>query len=188
MYFEPRAQWHIRDERGRRKYLTEQERVHFLAKAEDARPDVRALCYVLVLTGCRVSEALALTSDQVDIQAGTLTFRTLKRRTLSFRTVPVPALLLEMLGDLPLLEGNRYWTMHRSTAWRHVKRLLSKAEVRGPMACCRGLRHGFGIRAAGRSVPPALIQRWMGHAYAATTSIYLDAVGVEERQFAERMW
>lgn len=188
MYLEPRAQWHIRDERGRRKYLTEQEREYFLTRADAARAEVRALCYVLAFTGCRVSEALALTLHQVDTGAGTLTFRTLKRRTLSFRTVPVPAALIEMLHGLPLLDGNRYWTMHRSTAWRHVKRLLSEAEVRGPMACCRGLRHGFGIRAAGRSVPPPLIQRWMGHAYATTTSIYLDAVGVEERQFAERMW
>jgi hypothetical protein len=28
----------------------------------------------------------------------------------------------------------------------------------------------------------------MGHAYATTTFVYLDAVGVEERLFAERMW
>ncbi|NWM20150.1 site-specific integrase, partial [Escherichia coli] len=59
---------------------------------------------------------------------------------------------------------------------------------RGPMACCKGLPHWFGIRAASKSVPPNLIQRWMGHASPDTTSIYLDAVGVEEREFAKRMW
>jgi integrase/recombinase XerD len=56
------------------------------------------------------------------------------------------------------------------------------------MACPKGLRHGFGIRAADRSVPTNLIQRWMGHASPTTTAIYLDAVGLEERQFASRMW
>jgi integrase len=50
------------------------------------------------------------------------------------------------------------------------------------------LRHGFGIRAAGKSVPPNLIQRWMGHASGSTTAIYLDAVDSEERAIAQRMW
>ncbi len=65
---------------------------------------------------------------------------------------------------------------------------MSRAQITGPMACPKGLRHGFGISAAVRSVPPNLIQRWMGHASLATTSIYLDAVGTDERQFASRMW
>jgi integrase/recombinase XerD len=52
----------------------------------------------------------------------------------------------------------------------------------------KGLRHGFGIRAASRNIPPNLIQRWMGHASLKTTAIYLDAVGAEEREFASRMW
>ena len=62
------------------------------------------------------------------------------------------------------------------------------AEIDGPMACGRGLRHGFGIKAASSKIPPNLIQRWMGHASPDTTAHYLDAVGVEEREFAERMW
>ena len=73
-------------------------------------------------------------------------------------------------------------------AWRLVKRMMDIADISGPMACCRGLRHGFGIHAAVCKVPPNLIQRWMGHSSATTTAIYLDAVGQEERQFAERMW
>jgi integrase/recombinase XerD len=60
--------------------------------------------------------------------------------------------------------------------------------IAGPMACPKGLRHAFGIRAAGHSIPTNLIQRWMGHASLTTTAIYLDAVGLEERQFASRMW
>lgn len=188
MYLEPRAQWQICDVRGRRKYLNEAERRQFLTVADRASSNVRALCYVLALTGCRVSEALALTTDQLDTAAQTLRFRTLKRRHLSFRSVPIPETLCGMLSALPVREGDRYWTMHRVTAWRQVKRILAEIEVQGPMACCRGLRHGFGIRAAVRSVPPNLIQRWMGHAYATTTFVYLDAVGVEERRFAERMW
>lgn len=105
VYLEPRAQWHIRDDRGRRKYLTEQERMRFLAAADRARPDIRALCYVMAYTGCRVSEALALTADRLEPDSATITFRTLKRRRLSYRAVPVPTRLVEMLQALPLRGG-----------------------------------------------------------------------------------
>lgn len=188
MFLEPRAHWHVRDDRGRRKYLTDHERGRLLAIADQTRPDVRALFYLMTFAGCRVSEALALTRGGIDTEAATVTFRTLKRRKISFRTVPVPVTVIEMLAALPVGESDRFWTMHRATAWRHLKRLLAEAGVHGPMACCRGLRHGFGMRAAARSVPANLIQRWMGHAFPTTTAIYLDAVGEEERQFAERMW
>jgi integrase len=33
-----------------------------------------------------------------------------------------------------------------------------------------------------------LVQRWLGHAQLATTAIYADAVGEEERGIAARLW
>jgi integrase len=135
-----------------------------------------------------LSEALALTIHHVDADRLTLTIRTLKRRRTVFRTVPVPQALIGMLCALPLDTGGRFWPMHRATAWRTVKATMQRAGITGPMACPKGLRHGFGIRAAGHNVPTNLIQRWMGHASPTTTAIYLDAVGAEERQFASRMW
>jgi integrase/recombinase XerD len=68
-----------------------------------------------------------------------------------------------------------------------VKATMRRAGISGPMACLRGLRRGFGIRAASRNVPTNLIPLWMGQASATTTAIYLGAVGTEERQFASRM-
>ncbi len=188
MEFRPQSQWQVFDGQGQRKYLNAQERQRFLAAADRARPDIRALCHVMAFAGCRISEALALRPDQFDPVCATLTFRTLKRRRPCFRMVPIPAALAEMIRELPTREDDRYWPMHRATAWRHVKRLLVEAGVDGPRACCRGLRHGFGIHAASKSILPNLIQKWMGHALPTTTAIYLDAVGVEEREFAERMW
>jgi integrase/recombinase XerD len=186
--FRAYRKWQVFDDRGRRKYLNDAERMRLIAATVHARADIRALCLVLAFTGCRISEALALTPDHLDRDAGTLTFRTLKRRSLHFRSVPIPDDLSKMLSELHRNSGAGYWPMHRVTAWRHIKLLLAHAEVVGPMACCRGLRHGFGIRASSCGVPPNLTQRWMGHAYLSTTAIYLDAVGNEERGFAERMW
>ena len=198
--------WQVHDEAGRRKYLSGAERARFLTAADRLAPPMQALCQVspvqgdqrvaaqaghcqvLAYAGCRISEALALTIHQVDAERLALTIRTLKRRRAVFRVVPVPKSVIDRLHTLPLGEDGRFWPMHRVTAWRVVKATMRRAGIAGPMACPKGLRHGFGVRAAGHNVPPNLIQRWMGHASPATTAIYVDAVGVEERQFASRMW
>jgi integrase/recombinase XerD len=180
--------WQVHDEAGRRKYLSGGERSRFLGAADRLAPPMQALCHVLAYAGCRISEALALTIHQVDVERLALTIRTLKRRRVVFRVVPVPRAVIERLCMLPHGADGRFWPMHRVTAWRVVKATMLRAGVAGPMACPKGLRHGFGVRAAGHNVPPNLIQRWMGHASPTTTAIYLDAVGVEERQFASRMW
>jgi integrase len=178
----------VHDEAGRRKYLSSEERSRFLARADCLAPDMRALCHVLAFTGCRVSEALALTIHHIDTDRMTLTLKTLKRRRVVFRAVPVPQAVIDML--LPLTRGDdgRFFPVHRVTAWRVIKAAMSRAGVTGPMSSPKGLRHGFGMKAAGHNVPVSIIQRWMGHASATTTAIYLDAVGVEERRFARRLW
>src|ERR1700741_5008389 len=59
---------------------------------------VRTLCMTLAYSGCRLSEALALTADRVDLTAGVVVFETLKKRRAGvYRAVPVPPALLEAL-------------------------------------------------------------------------------------------
>lgn len=187
MGFERIANWQVYDDTGRRKYLNQAERQRFLRAADALDSEERALCYLLVYAGCRISEALNLHSYHLDAELLAVKICTLKRRKPAVRSVPVPADLFVMLSALP--QGpERLWTMHRATAWRLVKRMMEKAAIAGPMACCKGLRHGFGMHAARSKIPGNLIQRWMGHTSGATTAVYVDAVGCEERQFAARMW
>ena len=83
---------------GERKYLTPGERDAFLKAAEDAAREVRTFCGTLVYTGCRISEALALTADRVDLKAGVLVFESLKKRQSGiYRAVPVPPVFLDTL-------------------------------------------------------------------------------------------
>ena len=64
---------------GNRKYLTADEQEKFIAAANDhERAEVRTLCLTLAYTGCRISEALALTADRVDLSDKTIAFQTLK--------------------------------------------------------------------------------------------------------------
>ena len=184
---------------GARKYLTAGERDSFLRQAERADRQVRTLCMTLAYAGCRLSEALALTADRVDLAAGVLVFESLKKRRAGiYRAVPVPPALLETLnmvhgirelhGQRGKGRGVRLWPWSRMTGWRAVHAVMVAAELDGPHASPKGLRHGFGVAAVSAGIPLNLVQRWLGHAQLTTTAIYADAVGTEEKDIASRMW
>lgn len=178
------------DEAGRRKYLSNDELARFIRTAHSADPHVQAFCLLLAHAGCRISEALAITPQHLDHENQRVIFRTLKRRRTVFRAVPIPDALMRQLSHLARAASKdaRLWPWARQTAWRKVKTMMDRAGIEGIMASPKGLRHAYGIKAAASNVPPNLIQRWLGHAKPDTTLIYLDAVGIEERQFAKRMW
>ena len=62
------------------------------------------------------------------------------------------------------------------------------ADIRGPQATPKGLRHGFAVAALQCGVPLNIVSKWLGHAHLRTTAIYTDVVGEEERSMAEKMW
>ena len=181
------------DIQGHRLYLTSSERDAFRRAAEQAPRAVRTYCHTLLSTGCRPSEALALTADRVDFQAQTLTFESKKKRRLGiYRAVPVPATLLDALD---LVHGIRdrkataqFWMWSLKTAYTRVIAVMQRAGIDGPQASPKGLRHGFGVACIAKGIPLNLVQRWLGHAQLATTAIYADAVGDEERGIAARLW
>lgn len=183
---------------GSRKYLNGAERGRFVLAANEQCPEVRLFCLTLYLTGGRISEVLALTADAIDLEAGTASLATLKRRKRGIvRQVPLPAWLLAELDQTFAIRASqrcgsearqRIWRWSRTTAWRRVKAVMTRAEITGLPAMPKGLRHSFGVNAFQSLVPPHLIQRWLGHASLRTTSIYGDVMGADERMFAERMW
>lgn len=65
---------------------------------------------------------------------------------------------------------------------------MHQANITGPQACPKGLRHGYGIHAVQSGVQLNMLQKWMGHASMSTTAIYANAVGEEELEIARRMW
>ena len=184
---------------GLRKYMTAGEREAFLREADRADRAVRTLCMTLTYAGCRLSEALALTVDRVDLAAGVLTFESLKkRRDGVYRSVPVPPSLLEALDMVHGIReqqsskgrgrGVQLWPWSRMTGWRAVHDVMVAARLEGPHASPKGLRHGFGVAAISAGIPLNMVQKWLGHAQLTTTAIYADAVGAEEKDIARRMW
>ena len=180
--------------RGLRKYLTPDERGAFIAAAKSlkSRP-ARSYCLTLALTGARISEPLEVTPLHLDAVAKTLTLRTLKRRKLVHRSIPVPDDLLEMIELIHDTRNRKHadqplWPVDRATAHRWVKEAMSLAGLVGPHASAKGLRHGFAIAALEKNVPLNIVSRWLGHSNLQTTAIYANFSGREERNLAARMW
>jgi len=185
---------------GLRKYLDDAEHHRFLAAAAALeRGEVRTLCTTLAYTGCRISEALELTADRVDLSSQVITFRSLKKRGKTlYRSVPVPESHLDTLDLVHGLrkaqrargggQGLPLWSWGRTQATKHVWAAMAAAAITGPQASPKGLRHGFGVRLAMKTRNPRLVQRMLGHASLETTAIYMDVVGRETRDEMALTW
>ncbi len=180
-----------------RKYLNQDERRRFLASTQQLSARQRLFAEVLAWTGARISEALALVPASIDLDAGSVTLPTLKRRRPTVRVMPLPpALLRELAAVFDLLAAQRdpdraqrpLWQFCRVTGWRIIKRVMSDAGIIGIQATPRGLRHGFGVATLRAGVPITLLKRWLGHARLSTTEIYTGVIGKEELEFASRFW
>ncbi len=181
------------DQTGKRLYLTPVERTRFLSAAKIQSPEWRTFAEFLLLTGCRISEALNVHADHFDFEENRVAVETLKQRQRGiWRRIPLPE---SFLADMDRVHGVRrtetsenIWPCGRTTAFERIKKGMAAAEVVGPQACPKGLRHTFAIHALLSGVPITTLQRWMGHARLETTQIYLSVGGDEEYQLAAQMW
>ena len=135
---------------GARKYLTIDERDAFLRVAEQADRPVRTLCMTLAYSGCRLSEALALTADRIDLAlVCVLVFESLKKRRPGvYCNVPVPPALLAPLDLVHGIReiqarrskghGIRLWPWSRMTGWRAVHAVMRAAGLEGVPASPEG--------------------------------------------------
>ncbi len=183
----------IYDNNGQRKYLTSTERDRFIQAAIQMPLDEQSFCLAIAYSGCRISEALQLTSNRVDLVEQVLIIRTLKRRNSGiYRGVPMPEWVLRKIqNQLNLSDAypqRRIWSWSRGKGWMVIKRAMANARVVGQHASPKGLRHGFGIAAIQNGIPLNLVQKWLGHSKIETTAIYANAMGDEEREIAKRMW
>lgn len=186
---------------GQRLYVEPQERLKLLSLAKaKLKPEERTFCEVLIWTGCRISEARSLTKASFDFgPPPKIIIQSLKkRRSGVYRAVPIPIDFIHLVDRIHNLNsahqfGDRgqeelLWSWGRTKAWEVVKKLFAHANIVGSWANPKGLRHGFAINALNSGVPITSIKQWMGHASLETTQIYLQVMGQEEYEIAQRMW
>ncbi|MBW3533436.1 site-specific integrase [Shewanella sp. NKUCC06_TVS] len=193
---------------GERLYLTSEERRRFLDASALESPSERMFCHVLHYTGCRPSEALAITPRRVMINDSNIVIQSLKKhktdqqgrlKQAQYRSVPVPPSLIEHLDLVFGLRSQlrrdfgidaQLWSMSRPTAYRLVKRVMDRAGIVGAQATGKGLRHGFGVAlvTANPPVPLHVISQLMGHSDSKTTEIYLQVLSEERHSLVMNAW
>lgn len=127
------------DPSAHRLYINAAERARFLSAARAAHPHVRSFGLTLLYTGCRISEALALTSRDVQFESKVITFNTLKRRRDDvYREVPMPDELVSALQAVCIQDQanspiwrHRRQSIKRSTGYRWIKALMTTAQISG---------------------------------------------------------
>lgn len=174
------------DRANHRLYINESERRQFIEAADKQTPQIKTFALVLLYTGCRLSEARELDQDRLQVDEQLLAIRSLKKRHQHhIREIPIPKELVELIQSLP---DDELWNINRITAYRWIKAVMMEANITGPHATAKGLRHGFGIHAVRSGIQLNMLQKWMGHASIQTTAIYANAVGREEMELARKMW
>ena len=190
-------------ETGERKYLNPDERKRFY----EALPVIddlseRAFVEFLFWTGCRISEALEMIYQRINVESACVAIQSKKKRgklkNRHFRVVPVPEQFIEDIDkalSVSLVLQNRFanhtrklWNFRRKKGGKLVKRVMSAAAIFGIRATSRGLRHTFGVFCILKGVPELRLQTYMGHANLRTTSIYTQLVGMEDRTILSRTW
>ena len=151
----------------------------------------RALLVVLWRSGLRVSEALALEERDLDATAGSITVRVGKggkRRIVGMDPWAWNQLepWLEERLDYP--RGPVFCVIQGPTAGRHLSASAVRSNLRTLAARCgvrrriapHQLRHCHAIELVREGVPVHILQRQLGHANLAVTTVYLSAVAPAE--------
>lgn len=152
----------------------------------------RALLWLLVGCGLRISEALAVTVEQIEERQGRIVLRDVVGKGNRVRVVPVPtngyAALYEYLTRAGITSGcilrnvNYMGVAHGSRMTRSgaTQRVYVCAKAAGIKLSCHDLRRTFGGLAKRGGAPVSEIQRSYGHASSDTTDRYLgDVIDLE---------
>lgn len=154
---------------------------------------IGAFCLVLVHTGCRISEALALRWMDIEPARGALVIQSLQQRGVTrIRRVPAPPALIRRLlklrtaGSPPFDE--RIWTWSRVTAWRRMRDIFEKAKIGGPLATPQGLRASFAKTALNGGVPKEIVCRWLGVSHLKVDSAHDQHESADDNPWKEILW
>ena len=151
--------------------LSEKEIQAFAAWFETTgRTECADLFVFLCEAGCRVSEALGLRGEDIDLQKGTCTFwRTKNRKP---RTIPLTARAIDALaGHVPPRPAYRIWALNYGsfrTAFDNARLALGVPDI--TIHTCR---HTVCSRLAAGGVPLAQLTKFSGHTTLAAAQRYL---------------
>jgi integrase len=155
------------------------------------RDDHVLLVRFLWVTGCRITEALGVTTQDFDFGARCVRLRTLKRRREHFRALPLPNAfcgeLAQWIAYARPGPGDQVFPWRRSQGTAIVTKVLLSGGVDRRRAHPHAIRHGHAFHALAHRVPVNALQAALGHAHLSTTAIYTQATAADLRASYDRV-
>jgi len=149
-------------------------------------PRFHACLRLIYVCGLRLGEACRLTPTSIDSQRGLLYVRNAKGGM--DRQVPIPPAEIALLREFWKTHRNRLWLFPAGSCGRRkgtpgerhiplgaVQKAFQKARKEARVlkaAHVHTLRHSYATHMMEANINPRMIQEWLGHRSAATTSIY----------------
>jgi len=143
---------------------------------------------LLLLTGCRKMEILALTWDEVDFEFGCLR---LKDSKTGQKIVPIGSPALLLLDGMSPIHGNKYvfpgvkvegYYVGLPKVWLRVRKIANLEGVR-----LHDLRHSFASVGAGAGLGLQIVGKLLGHSDPKTTARYAHIADDPVRAAADRI-
>lgn len=163
-----------------RRFINDVELEQFLFAARMDTPHRRTLQFLVACTGCHLKESLTLSLGDIDLNGAAVLFFEGKKRA---RSVPIGDELVQMLdvvhalsfirNEVPEKLTNSLWDIDRCTASKWIAASMEVANIHGPQASARGLRHGFAIRSLSAGHSTKTVAYWMGLSVEEVTKNYL---------------
>lgn len=168
------------------------------AHADDSPIGLRdaALLELLYATGARVSEAVSLSADDLDLDGDVPVVR-LFGKGRKERIVPVgsfavdaldayrvrarPALAARGRGSTAFFLNSRGGALSRQSAWTAIRRAAEAAQL-GERVSPHTLRHSFATHLLEGGASVREVQELLGHASVATTQIYTQVTAAALRE------
>ena len=170
---------------ARERYLTKEELKRLVA-ALDAFPDrnIASALALMMLTGCRKSEALQAEWDQFDLEAGVWTKPSHHTKQKRVHRVPLNAAAVQLLQTLPRIgphlfpgrvEGQPLQDIKK--AWETLRQAAGAPDLR-----MHDLRHSYASMLASQNLSLPIIGQLLGHTQAQTTKRYAHLLDEPLRQ------
>jgi len=172
-------------------YLTPIEIQAMLETCIENRRD-HLLVNLLWRTGCRVTEALKVTRNDIDTYNLTIKILTEKQRNKRnkpiYRIVPISTVLSNEIASYVLNQNitDKLFNITRQRAFQIIKKTAIKAGITKPVHP-HTLRHSFAVNCISQGVPLPVVKDLLGHSSVLTTMVYLKIVQQDARQFLQQV-
>ena len=136
--------------------------------------EYKQLLGIVMLTGVRISEALNLKPEDIDIKRRVLRIRQLKKRKVQYREVPIPQTLANVLENFQGFDFSRRYAYH----------IVKKYTGYNP----HSFRHSFAMAILKETRNMEYARRLLGHSNYNTLRHYLDFTIEDIREDVEKVY